>query len=189
MRICSLLPSATEMVFAVGAGDSLVGVSHECDYPLRARELPKVTRSNIPSGLPSDEIDALVSSTLKSRGSLYEVDAVLLDELRPDLILTQRLCEVCAVPFIEEPRGRTLAPGIPWSRCGPAALLLPHLLAAAATRVLVSALAGSGTLGHADLASALRVRADVDFTFLERHVLLLPSGRGGLARAAPAVAA
>ncbi|MBI3695242.1 MAG: cobalamin-binding protein [Acidobacteria bacterium] len=97
MRICSLLPSATEIVFALGQGTSLVGVTHECDYPPEAASLPHVTRTNIPAGLSSHEIDASVSSTLVTAGSLYELDLPLLERLRPDLILTQRLCEVCAV--------------------------------------------------------------------------------------------
>ena len=99
MRICSLLPSATEIVFALGMGDSLVAVTHECDYPPGACRLPKVTRSHIPSGASSAEIDAAVSSTLGTTGTLYELDGDLLAELRPDLILTQRLCDVCAVSF------------------------------------------------------------------------------------------
>ncbi len=99
MRICSLLPSATEIVFALGAGYSLVGVTHECDYPEQASQIPKVTRTKIPPGISSDQIDSAVSSTLGATGSLYELDLPLLEELRPALILTQRLCDVCAVSF------------------------------------------------------------------------------------------
>lgn len=99
MRICSLLPSATEMVFALGMGDSLVGITHECDYPPEAAQIPHVTRSNIPEGLSSAEIDSVVSSNLVSQGTLYELNQPLLEELAPDLILTQRLCDVCAVAF------------------------------------------------------------------------------------------
>ena len=99
MRICSLLPSATEIVFALGAGDLLVGVSHECDYPATTAQIPKVTRSNIPLGLSSQQIDAAVSSNLQAAGSLYELDLPLLEELRPDLVITQKLCDVCAVSF------------------------------------------------------------------------------------------
>jgi iron complex transport system substrate-binding protein len=99
VRICSLLPSATEIVFALGAGDLLVGVSHECDYPAATAHIPKVTRSNIPPGLSSDQIDAAVSSNLQAAGSLYELDLPLLEELQPDLVITQRLCDVCAVSF------------------------------------------------------------------------------------------
>ncbi|MGH9356009.1 MAG: cobalamin-binding protein [Terriglobia bacterium] len=99
MRICSLLPSATEIVYALGLGPHLAGVSHECDFPPEAALLPKLTRSNIPGGLPSREIDSTVSATLDTAGSLYEIDLPLLESLRPDLILTQRLCDVCAVSF------------------------------------------------------------------------------------------
>ena len=99
MRICSLLPSATEIIFMLGAGDSLVGVSHECDYPAATADIPKVTRSNIPPGLSSDQIDSAVSSNLEAAGSLYELNLPLLEELQPDLVITQRLCDVCAVSF------------------------------------------------------------------------------------------
>lgn len=99
MRICSLLPSATEIVFGLGMGRALVGVSHECDYPEQALRIPKVTRSKIPTGASSAQIDSLVSSTLTAEGSLYELDLPLLEKLQPDLILTQRLCDVCAVSF------------------------------------------------------------------------------------------
>ncbi len=98
-RVCSLLPSATEIVFALGQSAQLVGVSHECDYPAQALELPHVTRSLIPAGLSGAEIDAAVTQNLNQSGSLYELDLALLEELQPDLILTQRLCDVCAVSF------------------------------------------------------------------------------------------
>lgn len=87
------------MVFALGMGDSLVGITHECDYPPEAAHIPHVTRSNIPEGLSSAEIDSVVSSNLVSQGTLYELNQPLLEELAPDLILTQRLCDVCAVAF------------------------------------------------------------------------------------------
>jgi len=99
VRICSLLPSATEIVFALGMGGDLVAVTHECDYPAETAAIPRITRSNIPDGISSDQIDAVVSSTLETTGSLYELDLPLLEELEPDLILTQRLCDVCAVSF------------------------------------------------------------------------------------------
>lgn len=87
------------MVFALGMGDSLVGITHECDYPPDASHIPHVTRSNIPEGLSSNEIDRMVSSNLETQGTLYELNQPLLEQLAPDLILTQRLCDVCAVAF------------------------------------------------------------------------------------------
>jgi len=99
VRICSLLPSATEIIFALRAGDLLVGLSHECNYPAATTQIPKVTRSNLPLGLSSDQIDAAVSANLQATGSLYELDLPLLEELQPDLVITQRLCDVCAVSF------------------------------------------------------------------------------------------
>lgn len=80
-------------------GDCLVGITHECDYPPEAARIPHVTRSNIPEGLASDEIDRMVSANLETQGTLYELNQPLLEELAPDLILTQRLCDVCAVDF------------------------------------------------------------------------------------------
>ena len=99
MRICSLLPSATEIVFALGQGGSLIGVTHECDFPAETAQIPKVTRSNIPDGIPSAEIDSAVSKALIEAGTLYELDLSLLERLQPDLVLTQRLCDVCAVSY------------------------------------------------------------------------------------------
>lgn len=98
MRIVSLLPSATEIVFALGLGDSLVGVSHMCDYPAEARGLPVVSRSiRSKSHLSSAEIDAIIQQARATGNPLYIIDGDLLRRLQPDLILTQELCEVCAV--------------------------------------------------------------------------------------------
>jgi len=100
MRIVSLLPSATEIVCALGLGDSLVGVTHECDYPPAARQKPAVTRSLLDhSESSSEEIDDAVRQQRRDELSLYALDRDLLAALRPDLILTQALCEVCAVSF------------------------------------------------------------------------------------------
>jgi len=97
VRIVSLLPSATEMVFALGAGDDLVGRSPECDYPPEALDVPVVSENRIdPNRLSSGEIDAAVAGHLADGGSLYRVDEEALRAARPDLILTQALCEVCA---------------------------------------------------------------------------------------------
>lgn len=97
MRIVSLVPSATEMLFALGLGDEVVGVTHECDYPPEAEELPKMTRNALPGGLSSAEIDAAVKQRTLAGESIYELDVDLLRELEADLIVTQALCQVCAV--------------------------------------------------------------------------------------------
>jgi iron complex transport system substrate-binding protein len=97
MRIVSLVPSATETLFALGAGDEVVAVTHECDYPEAARNLPKVTRDVIGPGLAPDEIDRAVRALTEQGRSIYELDEAALLRLRPDLIVTQALCSVCAV--------------------------------------------------------------------------------------------
>jgi iron complex transport system substrate-binding protein len=99
MRIASLVPSATEMLFALGLGDRVVAVTHECDYPPGAEQLPHLTRSVIPEGLGSAEIDEAVRERTSRGESLYELDADVLAELDVDLIVTQAVCEVCAVSF------------------------------------------------------------------------------------------
>jgi iron complex transport system substrate-binding protein len=98
VRVVSLLPSATEMVHFCGGADTLVGVTHECDYPSGVEKLPRVTSSKIDGhNLTSAEIDAAIGQRLSDSGSIYALDVKLLDELAPDLIITQGLCEVCAV--------------------------------------------------------------------------------------------
>jgi iron complex transport system substrate-binding protein len=99
-RIASLLPSATEIVAGLGLADRLVGVTHECDTPPEVRALPKLTRSLLPPSLPSREIDRAVSASLRGDAhTVYELDAELLRRLEPDVVLTQALCDVCAVPY------------------------------------------------------------------------------------------
>ena len=98
MRICSLLPSATEILYALGLGDDIVGVSHECDYPLDALHKPKVIRTVIDQDrCSSEEIDRTVRASLERRESLYQLDAEAFARARPDLVITQELCEVCAI--------------------------------------------------------------------------------------------
>jgi len=99
MKIVSLLPSATEILFAIGAGESLAGVTHECDYPPQAKALPHLTSSALPQAARAEDIDRHVRSALHSGSSLYHLDADLLERLQPDLIITQELCEVCAVSY------------------------------------------------------------------------------------------
>jgi iron complex transport system substrate-binding protein len=97
MRIVSLVPSATEILFALGVGDEMAAVTHECDYPAAALNLPKVTRDVIGPGLPPDEIDRAVKELTAQGRSIYQLDEEELRHLRPDLIVTQALCSVCAV--------------------------------------------------------------------------------------------
>src|SRR5579862_8076375 len=96
-RIVSFLPSATEMVYALGLGDRLMGVSHECDNPPEAKSKPVVVRSVLPvEHMTQSEIDIAVTQRLRAGLSLYEVDEKLIRDIAPDLILTQDLCQVCA---------------------------------------------------------------------------------------------
>jgi len=105
VRICSLLPSATEIVYALGLGDQLYGVSHECDYPPEAAAKPTLIRPAFDqSSLSSLEIDHAVMERLRSREGVYTIDQDLLRQAEPDLILTQELCDVCAVPYSEVKR-------------------------------------------------------------------------------------
>ncbi len=97
VRIASLVPSATEMLFALGLEDDVVGVTHECDHPPEAADLPHLSRSVIPPGLSAADIDRAVRERTQRGDALYELDAELLRELEPDLIVTQAVCEVCAV--------------------------------------------------------------------------------------------
>jgi len=100
LRICSLLPSATEIVCALGLVDHLVAVSHECDYPPEVRMLPTITKSRLETGgFSGAQIDAAVSEGLRGHAGLYVLDEELLARLQPTLILTQELCEVCAVSY------------------------------------------------------------------------------------------
>src|ERR1700674_4223129 len=120
MRIVSLLPSATEILFALGLASEIVGVSHECDFPPRARTKPVVIHSRMPHDASPAEIDALVREYVHRSESLYAVDAEVLETLVPDLIVTQDLCHVCAASpddlataltrFARAPRVLTLTP-------------------------------------------------------------------------------
>jgi iron complex transport system substrate-binding protein len=113
----SLVPHATELLFALGLGDQVVGVTHECDYPDEAQDLPQVTRDVLEPGLAPGEIDAAVRARTQAGESIYELDEELVRELEPDLIVTQALCHVCAVSVDEV---RALAQDMP----GP-----PHVIA------------------------------------------------------------
>src|SRR6476646_704655 len=113
-RIVSLLPAATEIAAALGLMENVVGVSHECDFPEEANQRPRVTRCPIHSaGLTSAEVDEWVHEALRSRGTIYTIDEALLRALVPDLILTQRLCDVCAVGYGTVSRLAATLPGPP----------------------------------------------------------------------------
>lgn len=99
MRIASLVPSATECLFALGLGPGVVGVTHECDHPPEAADRPHLTRTVVPGGQSSADIDRAVRERTERGEALYELDAALLADLRPDLVVTQAVCEVCAVSF------------------------------------------------------------------------------------------
>jgi iron complex transport system substrate-binding protein len=101
MRIVSLVPHATELLFALGLGDQVVGVTHECDFPAAALTRPHVTRDRLPAGLSASEIDAAVRASTLEGDSIYELDEQLLASLEPDLIVTQELCQVCAVSYAD----------------------------------------------------------------------------------------
>ncbi|WP_228430650.1 cobalamin-binding protein [Baekduia soli] len=95
------MPHATELLYALGLGDDVVGVTHECDYPPQAASVPKVTRDVLPAGLSAGEIDAAVRERTENGEAIYLLDEERLAGLRPDLIVTQQLCPVCAVSYDE----------------------------------------------------------------------------------------
>jgi iron complex transport system substrate-binding protein len=99
VRIVSLVPSATEILFALGLGEEVAGVTHECDHPPQARDLPRVTRDVIGAGLGAAEIDRAVRALTEQGKAIYELDEDRLERLQPDLLVTQALCAVCAVSF------------------------------------------------------------------------------------------
>lgn len=113
MRIVSLVPSSTELLFALGLGDRVVAVTHECDHPPEARDLPRITRSVIPAGLPSAEIDREVRARAARGEALYRLDAERLEELAPDLVVTQGVCAVCAVSSDDVVAIASRLPGAP----------------------------------------------------------------------------
>ncbi len=113
-RIVSLLPAATEIAAALGLIDEIVGVSHECDYPAEANKRPRVTHCRIHhNGLTSREVDESVRRALHENGTIYTIDEPLLRQLRPHVILTQKLCDVCAVGYGTVARLAETLPGPP----------------------------------------------------------------------------
>jgi iron complex transport system substrate-binding protein len=113
MRIASLVPSATEMLFALGLGGDVVGVTHECDFPLEATSLPHLTATVLPEGLDAGEIDAAVKEVVGEGRALYSLDEERLAELAPELIVTQAVCEVCAVSYEDVVAVAARLPGRP----------------------------------------------------------------------------
>jgi iron complex transport system substrate-binding protein len=113
MRIASLVPHATELLFALGLGDDVVAVTHECDWPPAAQELPKLTRDVLPPGLSAAEIDRAVRARTSEGLAIYELDEDALAAAEPDLIVTQALCPVCAVSYEEVSKVARGLPGDP----------------------------------------------------------------------------
>jgi iron complex transport system substrate-binding protein len=113
MRIASLVPSATEMLFALGLGESVVGVTHECDFPPAAAALPHLTATVLPAGLSAGEIDTAVKEIVGEGRALYSLDEERLAELEPDLIVTQAVCDVCAVSYEDVVAVASRLPGAP----------------------------------------------------------------------------
>jgi iron complex transport system substrate-binding protein len=113
MRIASLVPASTEMLFALGLGDQTVGVTHECDYPEAAAALPHLTATVMPEGLSAGEIDAAVKRIVGEGKALYSLDEAALADLAPDLIVTQAVCDVCAVSYEDVVEVAARLPGPP----------------------------------------------------------------------------
>jgi len=161
MRIASMVPSATESLFALGLGDSVVAVTHECHHPAEALRLPRLTRSVIPPGLAPDEIDAMVREVTGRGDPLYELDEEQLSAVEPDLIVTQALCAVCAVSYDDV---REVAARLP-SRPEVISLdpkTLGEVLDDLARLAQVTGIAGRGEAVRADLRGRLdRVRDSV----------------------------
>lgn len=146
MRIVSLLPSATELLFALGAGDDVVGVTFECDHPPAARHRRIVSTSSLSEGLEPAQIDAVVAERLAAGEDLYHLAAGALQELDPDLVVTQDLCAVCAVDV------SVVDEALDYLGCGATVLTLdPHTL----EDVLTSVSTLGAAVGRQDEAAAL----------------------------------
>jgi iron complex transport system substrate-binding protein len=156
MRIVSLVPHATELLFALGLGDQVVAVTHECDYPAEARELPQVTHDRLPAGLGAAEIDAAVRERTEGGEAIYGLDEEALRDLEPDLIVTQALCPVCAVSY-EEVTG--VAETMP--SCPQVVALDPHTLGESFGDVRTVAQATGARDAALDLIARQRGRLDV----------------------------
>jgi len=156
MRICSLLPGATEIAYLLGLGDDIVGVTHECDYPPDAKQKPIVVRSVIdPGRMSSDEIDRKVGELLKAGKGLYSVDEQLFTEAAPDIIITQGLCDVCALDYNEVARAAEALPRAPLILS-----LNPHSLNDILEDITRVAAATQRQTAAAEIVAALRRRID-----------------------------
>lgn len=155
VRIVSLVPHATELLFALGLGDDVVAVTHECDHPPAALELPHVTRDELPPGLTAGEIDAAVRERTQAGESIYGLDEELLRELEPDLIVTQELCPVCAVSFEEV---QAVAETLP--DCPRVIALDPHTFGETMGDVRTIAQATGAKAAALDLIARQRARVD-----------------------------
>jgi iron complex transport system substrate-binding protein len=168
MRVVSLLPSSTEIFFAIGAGDRLAGVTHECDYPDEARALPALTSSLLPHELDAAGIDRHVRARVHAGSSLYGLDDAKLAALEPDLIVTQELCAVCAVSYEIVDRAAKRLRGDPRV----VSLEPSSLEDVFSTITLLGELAGAQE-GAARLLASLRARVDA----LREHVASRPRER------------
>lgn len=148
MRIVSLLSSATEMLFALGLGEQVLALSHECDWPAEAASLPRATRSRIDSRQPSQQIDEQVKRLVAAGEPLYEIDEALIRELKPELIVTQAQCDVCAIRLADVLRLQSSAPELAHCRVLP---LNPSSLA----DVLDDVLRVGAATGHESAAQQL----------------------------------
>ena len=155
MRIVSLVPHATELLFALGLGNEVVAVTHECDFPAAARDLPHVTRDRLPPGLSAAEIDAAVRASTSDSGSVYELDEEALRDLQPDLIVTQALCPVCAVSVEEV---RAVAEAMP--ACPQVVTLDPKTLGETMGDIRTLAQATGAKDAAVDLVARQRARID-----------------------------
>ncbi|HEY3971102.1 MAG TPA: cobalamin-binding protein [Solirubrobacteraceae bacterium] len=155
MRIVSLVPHATELLFALGLGPEVVAVTHECDYPPAATAIDQVTRDVLPAGLSAAEIDAAVRERTQRGDAIYELDGDALAALDPDLIVTQALCPVCAVSYAEVAE---LAKGLP--SCPQVISLDPHTLGETLQDVHTLAEAADRRERGAELVGELTARID-----------------------------
>ncbi|GAA5124027.1 cobalamin-binding protein [Alloalcanivorax gelatiniphagus] len=168
MRIVSLIPSATEILFAVGAGDDVVGVTFECDHPAAARERRVVSTSAMPEGLAPREIDDFVAAALAAGDDLYRLDAGALAELDADLVVTQDLCAVCAVDV------DTVDQALDHLGCRADVVTVdPHTL----DEVLASIRDIGARTGHADEADALVASLEQRLEAVARRVTGRPRPR------------